>query len=147
MRDGTNTMLLKLGIPPGIYADDTPLVTPILDTQGWESVEAFIATGTLADSNATFVVSIEDGNDPALADAAAVVDQYLVSQSDGFPPEVAAGFTAGDNDNEVRKIEVLSRKRFVRKTITPSGNTGNAFIGSIWRLTSPGQALVAQTPS
>lgn len=146
MRDGCQTMRLKTGIAFQAVTDNTPAVSAIVDTLGWAYVVADITTGAIADTDATFTLLIEDGNDSGLSDNAAVADQYLVSQTDGIAPEVAASFQF-DSDNQVRKIEVLSPKRYLRATITPANNTGSALLGLVWRLGAPHHATVTQPAS
>ena len=146
MRDGTNTVMVKRGISPAVIANNTARVSQIVDRLGYEWLIADIVTGTLVDADATFTVLVEDGNDSGLSDAAAVVDAELVSQTVGTAPEAAASFTFAA-DNNVRKIEYIGLKRYVRLTITPATNTGNALFGMVWRLGSPQQATVTQGPS
>ena len=44
--------------------------------------------------------------------------------------EAEAGFAFGDDD-EVRKIGYKGTKRYVRLTITPSGNTGDVYVSAV----------------
>jgi hypothetical protein len=144
MRDGCQTVMVKQGISFRTISDNTPVVSAIIDTQGYEWCIADIQIGAIDDANATFTVLIEDGDNAALADAAPVADQYLISQTDGIAAEVAASF-AFDSDGQVRKLEVQSPKRYVRATITPANNTGAAFFGLLFRLGAPQGAVVVQT--
>ena len=99
--------------------DNTAQVSQIIDRAGFGGVEFFIATGTLADADATFTVLVEDGEDSGLTDNAGVADAYLIGT------EALASFTFSD-DNVVKKIGYFGKKRYVRLTITPANNTGNA---------------------
>lgn len=103
-------------------ADNTAQVSQIIDTAGYESVEFVTNIGTVADTDVTFTVLVEDGDDPALADAAAVSDQFLIGT------EAGASFRF-DSDNQTRKIGYVGHKRYVRYTVTPANNTGNADFG------------------
>lgn len=145
MRDGCQTVTTKMGIPFGPVANNTPSVSAIIDTLGAEFVHAYIMTGSLGDTDATFTVSVESGAAANLSDAAPVVDAQLTSQTEGIAPEVAASFTFAA-DNNVRKIEYLPGLRYVRITITPAGNTVDAFFGLLYILGSPQQASVVQPP-
>lgn len=104
-------------------ADNTAQVSGIIDTQGYEHVTFIILTGALADADATFAVTMTHGDDPALADGAAVSSDVLVGTLAG------AGFTFA-HDSATRKIGYTpgkgAGKRYVRITVTPSGNAAAA---------------------
>jgi hypothetical protein len=122
MRDGISNIQVKRGISPQYVLDSSALVSQIIDRQGFDALSFLIATGSIGDANATFAVLVEDGDDSGLSDAAAVADDELVSQTPGTAPETAAAFQF-DDDNEVRKIGYIGNKRYVRVTITPTGNS------------------------
>jgi hypothetical protein len=124
MVDLFNELEQRRAISPNVGTDDTAMVSEIIDLANRESVLFLIATGTLADANATFTALVEDGDDAALSDNASVDDAYLVGT------ETTASFAFGDDD-EVRKIGYIGPKRYVRLTITPAGNTGNAPISAV----------------
>lgn len=119
LKDLHNNIQIAVGLAPIVVSDDTATATAIIDRQGAEALEFLIASGVLADSNATFTVLVEDGDASNLSDAAAVADDYLLGT------EAGASFTFGD-DGEVWKIGYIGPKRYVRLKITPSGNTGSA---------------------
>lgn len=121
-----NTSLLKWLFASRI-TDDTPLVSPILDRLGYEEMTFLLAFGTQVDADATFTVSLEHGAVANLSDAAAVPDGDMISQAPPMPPEEAASWTSGD-DAEVRKLGYIGLLRYLRMTITPALNTGNADI-------------------
>jgi hypothetical protein len=98
---------------------DTAFVTQIIDTAGYESLEFVIMLGAMTDADMTAVVLVEDGDNSSLNDNAAVDDKYLLGT------ETAAAFQFGD-DNQVRKIGYVGSKRYVRMTITPTGNNSGA---------------------
>ncbi len=118
MRDLFNNVEVRRAISPTRGTDNTALVSQIIDLANRGGVIFEIAIGTIADADATFVVLIEDGDDSALSDNAAVADAFLIGTESG------AGFTFA-NDDEVRKIGYIGPKRYVRMTITPADNTGN----------------------
>ena len=105
-------------------ADNTASVSQIIDRQGFESLEFVIATGSVADADATFTTLVEHGDAANLSDAVAVPDADLLGT------EAAAGFQF-DDDNEVRKIGYKGTKRYVRLTITPASNTGAWLHGAV----------------
>lgn len=122
-----NSVVAKRGLSPSAGpSDNTAQVSQIIDTRGAEGVLFLIATGTLADADATFTVLVEDGDAANLSDAAAVPDTSLIgTNAAGAAPEAAASFIFSDDD-AVRKIGYVPRKRYVRLTITPANNASAA---------------------
>lgn len=139
-KDLHNNIDVKRAISPVSEAGNTALVSQILDTRGYESVELVIATGSIADADATFTVLIEDGDNAALSDAAAVADTFLLGT------EAQAGF-AFDDDNECRKIGYVGGKRYLRATITPVNNASAALISAVWLLGNARTAPTANPPA
>ena len=126
-QDLHNTIKCSLAEPPvaALTNLDTAFVSTILDTSGFGSNEYVGILGTNTDANATFVVLVEDGDDSALADNAAVADAYLLGVE-------AMGLDFAD-DNKVFKIGYSGTKRYVRVTVTPSGNnSGDVFFAAVW---------------
>ena len=120
-----NLHFVPLIAPIAARTDNTAVVSAIIDTLGYESAEFVIVTGTNTDVNATFAVLVEDGNASNLSDNAAVADTFLLGT------EAEAGFTFAD-DVECRKIGYVGPKRYVRVTVTPSGNdSGNIFLAGV----------------
>tara|TARA_Y100000310_G_scaffold316309_1_gene367836 strand:+ start:374 stop:739 length:366 start_codon:yes stop_codon:yes gene_type:complete len=93
------------------------MVSEIIDTRGFDSLEFIILAGIMADADVTHTILVEDGDDSSLSDNAAVIDDQLLGT------EVLASFSF-DDDGEIRKIGYIGAKRYVRMTITPAGNTG-----------------------
>lgn len=126
--------------PVAARTDNTAIVSAIIDRLNYESLELVLVTGTNTDANATFAVLVEDGNDPSLSDNAAVADEELLGT------EAQAGFTFTD-DVECRKIGYVGSKRYVRMTVTPSGNdSGNIFIAGIALLGNSNSSPTANPP-
>ncbi|PDT79962.1 hypothetical protein [Sinorhizobium sp. BJ1] len=121
---------VPLFAPKAAVTDDTAQVSAIIDTLGFEACELVFVTGTNADADATFAVLVQDGDAANLSDAAAVDDAYLVGT------EAQAAYTFAD-DGECRKIGYRGSKRYVRMTITPTGNTGNIFLAGVAVLGKP----------
>jgi hypothetical protein len=109
--------------PIDLGTGNTAKVGEIIDRQDAMALEFIIQTGSLADADATFVVVVEDGDDSALSDAAAVDDAYLLGT------EAGASFTFSD-DNKIAKIGYTGGKRYVRLTVTPAANTGAVLISA-----------------
>lgn len=125
MRDLANSIHAVRAISPAAaVADNTPIVSQIVDHAGFQSLVFFIQTGALADADATFAVTMQHGDAANLADAAAVP----AAQMTGSLAQAGFNFAA---DDSVRKVGYVGSKRYVRLTITPSNNTGNAFISAL----------------
>jgi len=132
MRDLHHGITVKRALSPVSVADNTAQVSQIVDLQGYRACEFVIATGAIADADATFAVLVEHGDAANLSDAAAVPDDDLLGT------EAAAGFQF-DDDNEVRKIGYRGGKRYVRLTITPSGNAAAALLAAVAILGASGR--------
>ncbi|MCB2081367.1 MAG: hypothetical protein KDD76_01950 [Rickettsiales bacterium] len=78
MKDIHNNIKVSRAISPVSVSDNTVQVSQIIDTQGFNALEFLIAIGSVADADATFTVLLEDGDDAALSDAAAVADAELL---------------------------------------------------------------------
>ncbi|MDH5612209.1 MAG: hypothetical protein OEY66_07115 [Gammaproteobacteria bacterium] len=118
MRDLHNN-INPTGVAVTANTDNTATVSGIIDLQGYGSLEFLIATGTLADADATFTTLVEEGDVANLSDAAAVADGDLLGT------EALASFTFAEDDS-VFKIGYTGNKRYVRCTVTPAANTGAA---------------------
>lgn len=136
MRDLLNLIHPVRAISPAAAtADNTAWVSQVIDLQGYDSLTFVILTGALADIDATFAVTMDHGDQANLSDAAAVPADQLIGTT------TAAGFTYGDDDG-TRKIGYRGDKRYVRLTVTPTGNSGNAFCAAVALL---GHAAVQPT--
>lgn len=142
MRDQMNSLhFVPLIAPVAARTDNTAIVSAIIDRLGYESVTFAIVTGTNTDANASFAVLVEDGDNSGLSDNAAVADDFLVGT------EALAGFTFAD-DVECRKVGYVGQKRYLRVTITPTGNdSGNIFLAGIAVLGRPHSMPTANPPS
>lgn len=125
--------------PAAATTDNTAWVSEIIDTRGYGSLTFLLLTGSLADADATFAVTMDHGDASNLSDAASVPAAQLVGTL------ALAGFTVAD-DNETRKIGYVGSKRYVRLTVTPSGNSGNAFLAAIALLGRPDLAPTPNPP-
>jgi len=133
-----NSINLKRGISPYDHATgDAAVVSQIIDMQGIDALVFAIATGSLADADATFTVLIEESDDSGMSGASAVADADLLGT------EALASFTFG-SDDKCFKIGYKGSKRYVTCTITPANNTGAALLCVI-AITVP-QLLPAANP-
>jgi hypothetical protein len=131
---------VPLIVPVAARTNDTAIVSAIIDTLGYESCTLVIVTGTNTDTDVTFAVLVEDGDAANLSDNAAVDDKFLIGT------EALAGFNFAD-DNECRKIGYKGGKRYVRVTVTPTGNdSGNIFLAGVAVLGHPHTRPTANPP-
>lgn len=112
------------GVSPITSTDDTAFVSQIIDMSQYMGFMFAILLGTLADAAFTTTVLLEEGDDSALSDAAAVADADMISMISGTAPETAAAFTQA-SDDLVKTIGYVGVKRYIRLTITPSGNASS----------------------
>lgn len=124
MQDLHNNIKVERSISPHQVSDNTAAVGEIHDLANVGAFEWAIGIGTLADADATFTVLVEDGDNSALSDNAAVADAFLLGT------EAGASFIFSDDD-QVRKIGYIGPKRYVRMTITPAANTGASDISAV----------------
>lgn len=117
LHDYVNNSSAEVGFAPVVVTDNTATLTGIIDVANCQGVTFHIATGTLADADATFAVTLEHGDDSGLADTAAPG----ATERTGDLPD----FTFADDDS-VLSIGYIGPKRYVRLTVTPTGNGGNA---------------------
>lgn len=146
MRDMTNSIQVKRVLSPVSVSDTTAQVGQIIDRQGYNSLTYVIATGSIADADATFTVLLEESDVSDMTGAAAVADADMISQTSGTAPETAAAFQF-DDDNEVRKLGYIGSKRYTRLTITPVGNASAAVLSAVALLGHPANAPVVQAAS
>ena len=138
--DGMNSINPVVAIAPLVLTDNTAQASAALDTQGFEAATFVIATGTLADGDATFAVEVREGDTNVQSEHTAVADTELVGT------EALAGFTQAD-DNACRKIGYVGSKRYVSLVITPTNNTGNAPLSAVLLLARPHVAPTDNPPA
>lgn len=125
-RDLHNLIKASRGFSPAAaVTDDTAYVSQILDTQDFEAAELLIVCGAIPDANVTFVLLVEEGDVSNLSDAAAVADADLIGTEANGAPLLGS-------DDKVCKIGYKGKKRYVRATLTPTGNTGSQYIAMAW---------------
>lgn len=120
--DILNTLAIRRLISPVRQTNSSSaIVSQILDRQGFDRVGIVIQTGDLTDANATFAATLEESNDSGMSGAAVVAAADLV----GGTVASALNFAFGD-DNVFKQIGYIGTKRYLRLTITPTGNdSGN----------------------
>lgn len=140
MRDLHNNINVKRVISPVSVADNTAQVGQIIDRQGYQSLEYVIATGSLADADATFAVTLQEGDDSGLSDAATVAAADLLGTT------TLASFVFSDDD-KCFKLGYKGNKRYTRLTITPAANASAALISAVAVLGDPEVAPTANPPA
>jgi hypothetical protein len=121
MKDLMNRVNPRVAIAPQVQTNASgAIVGNIIDRDGFESLTFLILLGLLTDTDVTFTVAITHGDDPALADGAAV------AATDVIGTLALAGGTFAD-DNVCKKIGYIGSKRYIRITITTVANDAGAF--------------------
>lgn len=125
MRDQSQKLKIRPLInPAAAITDNTPQVSNIIDTLGFDSVTLCVHVGAFTDADATTTVLVEEGDVATLTDAAAVADADLIGTEAGMAPTFA-------NDNTVCKIGYIGDKRYIRVTITPAANASDLFVSGV----------------
>lgn len=115
-RDAMSEFACAVAIPPTVQTNsDSPIIGAIVPLPMAEAHTIVIQTGNVTDPNVTVTVSVSAGNQSDGSDMAAVPASELVGTLAG------AGFNFAA-DNAVRKIGYVGNKRYLRVTLTPSGN-------------------------
>ena len=138
MKDLFHSLHPVTAIAPVSVADNTPLVSAVIDRQGFDSVSFVILTGSLADADATFAALLEESSNGT--------DFAAVAAADLLGTAALAGFTFAD-DNETRKLGYAGAKRYLRLTVTPSANASAALIAAVALLGHPAVAPTANPPA
>jgi hypothetical protein len=103
-------------------ANNTAIVSAVVDVKDFERVMFAICTGDIADAGAEFTTLLEE------SDASDLSGQNAVADADMIGTEAAASFTQA-NDNSVFGLGYIGNKRYIRLTITPTNNGTAAPIG------------------
>lgn len=122
-RDLHNTLAPIIGFAPVVETGDTAHSTPVIDTSLYSSVEFYFITGTLADNNATFAVTVA-GGDVVDTTGTTITDSAAITT--GFIGTLATASFQYNDDNEIHRLGYVGDKRYIKVTVTPSGNGGNA---------------------
>jgi len=141
MKDLCNVVNPLNAVAPQSTAVNTAIVSGILDRQGFESLTFLLHYGALF-AGSSFAVTLEHGNDPALADTAAPATTDLIGTLAN-----AGGTQAGGLANTTRKIGYIGNKRYLRITITPSANGATSFVACQILKGHPNVAPTANPPA
>jgi len=122
----------RVGKTLSTIATNTATTGSIIDLQGFEACEWFVQSGTVTDG--TYVLSIQEGNDSGLSDAAAPAADYVLG--------AGTSFGAAD-DSVVKRIGYIGNKRYARVVITSTGVTTGGAFSAVAVVASPLHAPVA----
>lgn len=139
MRDQMNELHFKRAISPVSEAGTTALTGEVVDLQGYGACTFVIATGSLADADATFAVEVQEC-DTSGGSYTAVADANLIGT------EALAGFIFSD-DNKCFKVGYQGSKRYVKIVVTPALNASAALICAVAVLGCPNLAPTSNPPA
>lgn len=141
MRDLMNNIHPVVAVPPQVISDGSSAVSAVVDLQGFESCTFVIATGTLADADATWSVTVKEGDTDTQGAHTDVADVDLIGT------EALAGFTFAA-DVACRKIGYKGGQRYVSIEIdNVVANTGSAPIAVVAILGDPHQSPTSNPPA
>ncbi|KQV33138.1 MULTISPECIES: hypothetical protein [unclassified Rhizobium] len=120
-KDSHNNLNFAVALNIGAISSNTTTNGAIIDTQGYESVEFVIQSGTLTDGGYAPTITEGDASDLTGGTATAAAD--LLGTLAG------ATFAATD-DNVVKKIGYKGSKRYVRLNIVSTGVTTGGTLGA-----------------
>ena len=138
MKDLFHSIHPVLAIAPVSVSDNSPLVSAVIDRQGYDSASFVIVTGALVDADATFAALLEESDNGT--------DFTAVADSDLLGTEALASFTFAE-DNKTRKLGYVGAKRHLRLTVTPAANASSALIAAVALLGHPHLAPTANPPA
>lgn len=118
-RDGWADKEYGVALVPQVATDNTLIVGRTISTAGASKLTLGVITGTLADADATFTITVYESDDSGMVGETAVADADLVGT------EAAMSFVFSD-DISARVIGYKGSKKYIRLKIQPANNTGNA---------------------
>ena len=109
--------------PAATPADNTPIVSAIIDCKDYEGVEVIISAGAIPDADVTYTTLLEASDDPGMAGAVPVnAAPFLV----GAIPAIQF-----NSDNSVFNFGKTVGARYVRLTLTPLNNSSASLFSAI----------------
>ncbi|MBX4992279.1 hypothetical protein ABID08_000709 [Rhizobium binae] len=120
-RDLHNNLGVAVALNIGAISSNTTTNGAIIDTQGFESVEFVIQSGTLTDGS--YAPTITEGDQANLSDGSATAAADLLGTA------ASATFAATD-DNVAKKIGYKGGKRYIRLNIVSTGVTTGGTLGA-----------------
>jgi hypothetical protein len=119
-----HTRLLGItSLSPRTISSDTTTAGAIIDMQGYEALEFFLQSGTI--TTGTFTPLLEESNDSGMAGSNVVSTDYTL----GLIAD-ATFTTAAADDNAVKQLGYVGKKRYVRLSIV-TASSANGAIGVV----------------
>lgn len=112
----------SVGLNIQAISSDTTTVGSIIDTQGNEAVDIALVSATLTDGS--YALSLEHGDDSGLSDAAVVAATDLDA-------DVSTVTLADTDDNAIKIIGYVGKKRYVRINVVSTGTTSGGTVGGL----------------
>ena len=142
MQDLMNNIHPVVAVAPQVVSDGSSILSAAVDTAGYDSVTFVVLLGTLADADATWTVTLHEGDTATQGDHTAVADAEIIGT------EALAGIAAATDDGLCRKIGYGGNKRYVSVEIdNGTANTGAAPIAVVAILGHPRRAPTANPPA
>ncbi|MBC3889508.1 hypothetical protein GH810_14435 [Acetobacterium paludosum] len=129
MKDMYNNIKQQNAFNSQAITTNTTVNGEIIDTAGFNSLTFIVKAGTITDGD--YAVSLMEGDNAALTDAALVADADLLGL------EAGASFTADTDDNKTTRIGYRGNKRYVRLSITTTNVTTGGAISAVAILGNP----------
>lgn len=124
--DSANTMTPRAALNTAAISSSTTTAGNIIDTQGYNALTFVLNVGARTDGS--YRLSVEHGDDPALADTAAPDATDLVGTT--AATAVAAAQTQS-------KLGYVGNKRYVRVSVVSTGVSSGATVGVLALLGRP----------
>lgn len=141
MRDLHNNIDVRVACDPYDHATgDAAITFETVDRQGFESLELILQVGSIADSDATFALVIQESDDSGMSGATAVEDVDLLGTE-------ALATPLFSDDKKVFKIGYTGNKRYINGTLTPTNNTGAMLVSAAWVLGHPENVPTVNPPA
>lgn len=141
MRDLMNNIHPLVAVAPQSVGDGSSLVSAAIDLSGYESCTFIIMLGALGDADATWTVTVHEGDTDTQADHTAVADIDLIGT------EALAGFQF-DDDSSCKKIGYKGGERYVSIEIdNVTANASAALIGVLCILAHPKDRPTSNPPA
>jgi len=141
-RDQMNSINPVLALAPQSVSTGSSLLGLSIDTKGYQSATFAMLLGSLADADATWTVTVMDGDTATQSEHAAVADEFLVGT------EALAGIDAADDDNATKKIGYIGGKRYISIEIdNVAANTSAALFAALCILGNPHDQPTSNPPA
>ena len=135
MRDMHTNIRTKTAIKPvAVGTTGTGQTGKIIDRQGYEGVEFLIAYGEITATNATFTVTIKEGD--ATGSLTSVADADLLGTEALAGVAAAASRTSGVSKNVTKRVGYMGGKRYVQCNVK-STVTAGALVSALALLGHP----------